>query len=90
MSNKYRYRKTTVAAEPFLGDVDSLGLRCLMGAKIVLLGEVAPGVVVLCTPRGPQNVYSGDYIVRLPNGEFRAYTPREMSAEFEGVCSGLE
>ena len=88
--SKYRYRKATVAAEPFVGDVDSLGLRCLMGAKIVLLGEVAPGVVVLCTPRGPQRVFSGDYIVRLPNGEFRAYPPWKMAAEFEGVCSEVK
>lgn len=83
--SKYRYRKVTVDAEPFVGDVDSLGLRRLMGAKIVLLGEVTPGVVVLCTPRGPQRLYSGDYVVRLPNGEFRAYTAKEMVAEFEDV-----
>lgn len=88
--SKYRYRKATVDADPFVGDVDSQDLRRLMGAKIVLLGEVAPGVVVLCTPRGPQNVYSGDYIVRLPNGEFRVYTPWKMAAEFEGVCSEVK
>lgn len=87
--SKYRYRKTTVDAEPFVGGVDSQDLRRLMGAKIVLLGEVAPGVVVLCTPRGPQNVYSGDYIVRLPNGEFRVYTPKELATEFEGTHAGV-
>ena len=74
---------------PLWGGVDSQDLRRLMGAKIVLLGEVTPGVVVLCTPRGPQNVYSGDYIVRLPNGEFRVYTPKELATEFEGTHAGV-
>ncbi len=80
---EYQYRFTKVRAVEFDGDVEGADLVLLMGAQIVMLNYVCQDVAVLCTKEGPKAVNVGDFIVRLPNGEFRAYPPEAFAQEFE-------
>ena len=82
---EYQYRYTTVCAIVFDGNIESPELCAMMGARIVQLGWVCQDVAVLCTKQGPVSVDLGDYIVRLPNGEFRAYKPQEFAKEFVDI-----
>lgn len=82
---EYQYKRVTVRAVVFGGDVESPELCELMAAHLINLNYVCKGVAVLCTTRGPKQVNIGDYIVQLPNGEFRAYTPQEFAEEFEDI-----
>ena len=82
---EYQYRYTTVHAVKFEGDIEDDDLVLLMGYRIFQLGWVCQDVCVLCTNQGPVEVDIGDYIVRLPNGEFRAYKPEKFAQEFVGI-----
>lgn len=82
---EYQYRVVKVQAVRFDGNPHSREMQELLGASSVLFSYVDsdPRVAVLCTPRGPQAVHNGHYVVRLPNGEFRAYDPYAFAEEFE-------